>query len=324
MDYVAILKRAFHITWSHKVLWLFGALAALLDLGGGGTGWRGNGAGSRGYTMPGRPGAFAGFDVTPGMVAAVLIAILLLVVVVIALRVASKVALMRLVREIEEGRPAGVRRGFWLGFGRFWPYVGVSLLIGIPVALLAIGLILIGLSPLLLLVMRSNVAGVVGVILTILLMIPIVLFLVAISVVIGPLMEFFLRACALEHLGVTASIRRGWSLATSHLKDVLVVGILLFGVGLGWGLLMVPEVLAVLAAAFLFIAGTWALFQSVGPAVVVGVVVGLPAVAFFAFLAGLFKAFTSSVWTLAYLRIAGLATPPPAVAQIPVEEVAAP
>ena len=43
MDYMGILKRAFHVTWNHKVLWLFGFLSALLGSGGGGhglAGWR--------------------------------------------------------------------------------------------------------------------------------------------------------------------------------------------------------------------------------------------------------------------------------------------
>jgi hypothetical protein len=318
MDYMGILKRAMHVTWNYKVLWLFGFLAALLGSGSGGMNWQG-GAGSRGNMMQGQPGAFPRFEVNAGMFAAIVVGILLLAMVAIALRVASEVALMRLVREIEEGRPAGVRRGFWLGFGRFWPYLGVSLLVGIPVGLLALGLILIGMSPLLLMTLRSDAAGVLGVILAILLMIPIVLTLVAIAVVVGLLMEFALRACAVEQMGVTASVRRGWTLLTGHLKDVIIISLLLFGIGLGWGLLMIPVVLAVLAVVFGFTFGAWAISQSLGLAVVVGVVLGVPGLAFLAFLGGLFKAFTSSVWTLAYLRIAGLTTPPPAAEPLPVE-----
>jgi hypothetical protein len=310
MDYVGILKRAFHVTWDHKVLWLFGFLAALLGSGSGGANWN---MGSRGNAMPGRTGTFPGFQFSPELVIALIIGVLVLVVIAIALRIASEVALMRLVREIEEGRPAGVRRGFWLGFGRFWPYLGVSLLVGIPVALLAIGLILIGLSPLLLLTLRSAPAGVIGVILAIVLMIPIVLLLITISIVIGLLMEFALRACSVEQLGVSASIRRGWSLLTSHVKDAVIVGMLLFGVGLAWGLLMLPVVLAVVAVVAAFVAVAWGISQSMGPAAVVAVVLGLPGLIFLVFLGGLFKAFTSSVWTLTYLRIAGLTAPAAAV-----------
>jgi hypothetical protein len=315
VDYIGILKRAFHVTWDHKVLWFFGFLAALLGSGSGGMSWRGGGP--QGNMMPGRPGAFPGFQVTPEIIVAIVIGVILFAVIAIALRVASDVALMRLVREIEEGRPAGVRRGFWLGFGRFWPYLGVSLLVGIPVALLVIGLVLIGLSPLLLLALRSGPAGVLGVLLTVLFMIPIVLVLIAISIVVGLLMQFALRACAVEQMGVSASIRRGWSLLTGHGKDAIVVGILLFGIGLGWGLLMLPLVLAVLAVAVGFVAGTWAISHSVGAAVVVAIVLGVPGVVFLVFLGGLFKAFTSSVWTLAYLKIAGLTTPAPVPEQGP-------
>jgi hypothetical protein len=324
MDYVGILKRAVHVTWNHRALWLFGFLAALLGSGGGGTGWQGGGSGGRGATIPGRPAAFTGFEITPGMVAAVAAGILLLFVVAVALRVASEVALMRLVREIEEGRPAGVRRGFRLGFGRFWPYLGVSLLVGIPMALLFIGLIIIGMSPMLLMTLRSDAAGVLGVILMVLLMIPIVLTLITISVVVSLVMEFVLRACAVEQLGVTASVRRGWSLATGHVKDVIIVAFLLFGIGLAAGLLMLPVVLAVVAVVIGFAAGAWAISQSIGPAVVVGIVLGVPGVVFLTFLGGLLKAFTSSVWTLAYLRIAGLTAPPLAVEQTPVAAASQP
>ncbi len=306
MDYLGTLKRAFHVTWNHKALWLFGFLSALFGSGGGSMSGQGSG---RGTTIAGRPGAFPGFQVTPEIVAAVVIGVILIFLIAVTLRVASNIALMRLVREIEEGRPSGVRRGFWLGFGRFWPYVGVSLLVGVPVILLVIGLVLIGLSPLILLALRSPVAGVLGVVLAVVLMIPIVLVLVIFATVIGLLMEFILRACAVEQLGVSASIRRGWSLVTGHLKDMIITGVLLFGLGLAWGLLMIPVVLAVLALAFGFVAGAWALSQSVAVAVVVGIVLGVPAIAFLAFLGGLFKAFTSSVWTLTYLHVAGLSAP---------------
>ncbi|MDP3046025.1 MAG: hypothetical protein Q8O07_00915, partial [Chloroflexota bacterium] len=63
MDYVGILKRAFHVTWNYKVLWLFGFLSALWGSGGGGMGWQGGGGG-RGNMMPGRPGAFTGFEIS--------------------------------------------------------------------------------------------------------------------------------------------------------------------------------------------------------------------------------------------------------------------
>jgi hypothetical protein len=318
MDYMGILKRAMHVSWDYKVLWLFGFLAALLGSGSGGMNWQG-GAGSRGNMMQGRPGVLPSFDLNPGIVAAIIAGALLLMVVAILLRVASEVALMRLVREIEEGRPAGVRRGLRLGFGRFWPYLGVSLLVGIPVGLFVVGLILIGMSPLLLMALRSSAAGVLGVVLTILLMIPIVLTVMAVALVVGLLLEFALRACAVEQMGVAASIRRGWSLLTGHLKDVVVVGLLLFGIGLGWGLLMLPVVLAVLAVVFGFTFGAWFISQSLGPAVVVGVVLGVPGLVFLVFLVGLFKVFTSSVWTLAYLRMAGLTAALPAAEQAPVE-----
>ena len=72
MDYMGILKRAFHVTWDHKVLWFFGFLRRSLAPAGA---WAATAAVASGTTMPGRPGAFPGFQVTTELVVAMVIGV---------------------------------------------------------------------------------------------------------------------------------------------------------------------------------------------------------------------------------------------------------
>jgi len=307
MDYMAILRRAARVTWSYKALWFFGFLAALF---GGGGGWGGWGGGGRGSAPLGNARAFPGLEITPGFIAAVVLGVLLLVALAIVLNLVSNAALIGLVREAEAGQPVGVRKGFRIGLGRFWALLGIALIVGVPLLLLTVGMVLLGLSPLLLLFAKAQAAKIVGVIMMVVLMIPIVLIIVALNAVLDLLMEFFRRACVLEHLGVTASLGHGWDVFSGHLKDSIVMAILLFGCSLAFGVLMVPVSLALIGGPMLVALALWAAFHSVALALGAGLAFGVPAMVLLVFLAGVFKAFTSSVWTLAYLHMTNHTEPP--------------
>jgi hypothetical protein len=308
VNYVEVLKRALHITWNFRALWLFGFLAALF----GGSGGFGSNARTTGQLRPGL-NPMPSFDVSPTMVITLILIGLVLVILAVVLRAVAEVALMRLVREIEDGRRATIGRGFRLGFGRFLPYIGVSIVVGVPVAAFAVGLVLIGLSPLLLLFARTSGATALGVGLTVAMMIPIVLFLVAMGIIVGLLMEFMLRATSIESLGVFASVRKGWSVVWGHLLELIVMGVLLFGAGILWGLLMLPLILACLAAVVVLAGVTWALSQSLTATIVVGLIVGVPCMVILLFLGGLFRIFSSTAWTLIYLKFSPIPAQPPAV-----------
>jgi hypothetical protein len=177
---------------------------------------------------------------------------------------------------------------------------------------------LIAAAPLLLWLTRNDSMGVVGTLITIGLGLVFILLVIVIVVVLSVAMQFFRRAVVLEDLGVMASIRRGWQVARQRLGDTVVMALILFGIGLGWFILMIPVyILLALAGALLgglpgLAAGflTSLVTEGALPWIVGGLigiplfllVFGLPAL----FLNGLFKVFVSSSWTLAYRELVAL------------------
>lgn len=338
MNYTEILKRALKITWTRRSLWLFGILLALVS---------GNPAsGFRGYSFSGRQLDFRGWDPSAQdsftrwlqylwdtfsgdlgvslnalgkvlIVVGVLLVLWLLVSVVV--RYFCQNALIRMVAHVEETQGAvTVGEGFRLGWTRpAWYMFLIDLVLGIPFALVAILLIAIGLSPLLLLLVDTVSAKVVGIGLTVLMTLFFVAVLVVAGIVLGVIAQLAYRQAALSGKGTLESIAEAYRMLREHFSNVAVIWLLLLAIGIGWGLVLLPifVVLFVLAAvmggapAFLLYQAT----RTVWPALLIGipvgmVIIGLPLL----FLTGLYQTFVSAVWTLTYrelwLKEVGLGT----------------
>ncbi len=312
MDHFETLKRAFNVTWRYRALWLFGILLALAGGGGGFNLYscRGSGGGRDGFSVP-------TLDALPHISAGTLATIVLVVVVVglilvIALTVAryvAQVALIGMVKEIEETETTSVRSGFRLGWSRSaWRLLLIDLATSIPMAILAVLLLVSGLSPLLLLLVEKPIVRTLGVVAAIGLTLLVILVLIVLGAALSLLVQFAYRQCVLEKRGVFDAIREGFWTVRRNLSNVVVMWLLMFGVGLGWGLLMIPVfmVLLVLAVMIGGLPGIllYTLTQSRATAFIVGGLVGLavlivPSI----FLNGLYSAFTSCVWTLTYLEV---------------------
>jgi hypothetical protein len=144
------------------------------------------------------------------------------------------------------------------------------------------------------------------------------------AVVVGVLKQFFHRACALEGLGVGASIRQGFSVARQHVQDVGVLWLILAGLRVIWPFVILPVGLAAavgasVAGAVPALASYAAASQAWGGAgpVLLAIVVGaaLFLVAFVVPLAlvnGLLEVFVSSSWTLTYRQLRHLPEGEPA------------
>lgn len=333
MDHIKVLKRAWHIVWNYRVLWIFGIILALTAGGGygGGPGGGGNGGGGNGNFPPGN---FQWPEIThQTMVVLIVVGIallfifLVLAVVAAVARYVAEAALIRMVDRYEEtGEKLGVRRGFRLGWSRTaWRLFLIKLLIGLPTALVFILLFTLALVPLLLWLTKITVVGVLGTIATIGLFFLSIFLAIIVGVTLSLLFKFFWRACALENLGVTDAIRRGFAVAAGHWQDVLVMWLIMVGVSLGWAILLVvllfllfPVILLLIVVggvlggvpalivwgiAQLFVQGAipWILAAVVGIPIFV-LVLSLP----FLFLGGLMEVFKSSVWTLTYRELLAL------------------
>jgi hypothetical protein len=305
MDHIEVLKRAFKITWRHRALWLFGILLALT--GGGGRGFR--------FSFPGGDGGDFGAmpEIAPALTTAIAVALIIFILVLIVgfviVRYVTQTALIGMVKEIEGTGTTSVKSGFRTGWSRsaFRLFL-INLVIGIPMAIVALLLLAFAASPLLLLFVDNIAARIIGVMVTVGLVIVVIILLVAAGVVISVLTLFFQRQCVLGEKGVIDSIRDGYWMVRRNLGEAALMWLLMLGVGIGWVILLIPVTLIIGAFAFAagalpggliyLITGSEAAGFAIGG--IIGVVVlSIPLI----FVNGLYLVFQSCVWTLTYLEI---------------------
>lgn len=302
MDYGNILQRAFVITLRHAALWVFGALAALFQ--------------SFGY-VPNIVQYTIGFqDLTrpdpatlrllewlsqPSIILLLIAAFGVLVIVGVFIQLLTRAALIGQVGDIEKIGSTSIGAGFRHGFSRLLTLLGIYLTIWIPFLLFALVSMAIALSPLLLLAARESGTRAAGVALAVALTIIAVVALVVVAIVLSLAQEFVDRYCVLSGRGVFDSIGDGFGLVRRNLGKAALTWLLMIGVSILIG--------AVSFALFVFLVlvvggAVWlASSYSSSAAIATAFALGVPAFVLLVFYSGLAGVYTSSYWTLAYLRI---------------------
>jgi hypothetical protein len=251
-------------------------------------------------------------------------------------RYVSEAALIRMVGDYEDtGKRRGVWQGLRLGLSRTaWRFFLIDLAIDIPAILAFMLLIALAFTPLVFGIRGSTPTTVIvgslfsgG-----LFVVGIVLAVVA-GTLLSVLKRFFRQACALEGLGVIASIRRGWAVVGRKPIDVLVMWLIMLGVALGWGVVITLSFVVLFPILILFIALGGAagalpaylvfllsslVFEGALP-VLLAIIVGLPIfilvmLAPWWCLGGLMEVFKSSAWTLTYRQLSSVEDAQPAQA----------
>lgn len=320
MDHMRILRRALEITRAYRILWLFGFLVALTTSRGGSGA---PGGGNNGVQYRTGPRDFPpNFPYIPqptlnsiiGIAIGVACVILLLAVIFTLLRYVANTALIRMVNDYETtGEQYSIRQGFRLGWSRaaFRMWL-VDLLFGLGGFLVFVLLLMIGAAPLLLLLTKNQPLSVIGIVMTIGLELLVIFLIVVVAIVLSVLTQFFHRAVVIDNMGVFEAIRRGWNVARGRFGDVVIMALILFGIGLAFGLVMIPIAIAVflvsgLAGGLPGLLVYWitSLFSHGALPIILGVVVGLPIFLLLLiipldFIGGLMEVFTSSTWTLTY------------------------
>lgn len=347
-----ILKQSWRILWSYRMLWIFGLLLAL-TAGGAGNNFNynlnnGQTTTSRPPTvnLPGWAQQFSQwfrenvnpFLVHPEQHIATFIWIglgLLLLCLVIGLltafvRYPVETAIIRMVDGYEQtGTRLGFRAGWQLGWTRRAFRMGViDLIIGLPVLVLVLAMAALGL------LIYSNVSAtgqltnIFGSLAAIGIFVVVLLIFFALIIFLSLLRNLFIRAAALENLGVMDSLSSGWALFQKQWKNAGLIWLVMIGLGLVFGLLatvlffvLIPAYLILLVPAGIVAAlpgllayGISSLFTS-GP--LLWIITILAALPFFfivlfsplIFVSGLYKIFESSTWTLVYREIKALSEP---------------
>jgi hypothetical protein len=269
MDPIKILKRAWHILWSYRALWVFGLILALAGAGSSSRNssnsssrYEANSQNSQQQPLPAdMREAFK--QVTQEMqkafdeglsevgipkedlntliwiaVVFVLFCVVLSIIIAIA-RYVAETAVIRMVDEYENtGSKMTVRQGFRIGWSRTsWRLFLINLLVNLPL-ILGIVLLLAGVG---IAIFRSmsqgfqqpatfSIVAMVGIMF-------LFIFVVAIiSIFLGLLRHFFWRACALENLGVRESLRRGFQMARENWKNVGIMWLVMIGLGIVWAI----------------------------------------------------------------------------------------
>ena len=239
MQYGKLLSRAWNIIWEHKTLILLGVIVAL---GSGGSG--GSPAGqSIQFSRDGQPPL--GMPELPQMpelpalggiaIALVLVLVVALLAVALAFWAISTIARGGLIagaNAADEGESMGFGRAFNAGWQKGWRLLGIGILPGIPVFVLAViglgfavaagGFAYMGGRQL----GNAPIAGV-GVLVA-----GLSCILVPLALVLGLLRTFANRACMLEDLGVIGSYRRGLEVLLANLGPAIVLFLIQIGIGI--------------------------------------------------------------------------------------------
>ena len=271
MDPVKILKRAWHILWSYRALWVFGLILALTAAGssggsGGNNGVRFSGDGnSQSYEAPlpenwreemGKAFAEAGKEFSriledglPSLgisrgeltalmwIGAIFILTMLIIGIVMAVaRYVSETAVIKMVDGYEAtDTKMTVSQGFRIGWSRTsWRLFLINLIVNIPVFLLLAGMGIAGFMIYRLVAGRNEALLVTGIVSIIGVVFLLIFVVVILSIVLGLLRHFFWRVCALEDVGVGESLRRGFTMVRENWKNVGLMWLIMIGLGIAW------------------------------------------------------------------------------------------
>ena len=313
VDLGYVLRRAWEVTWRHKVLWLFGFLVSLGIVG------RRVGICSGGrWEWPVRElppevqRAIA--DLLSSSTFAVVIAALVLLVLAVGIGLAllgalGRAALVDQVRAVEERGVASLRAGWQAGSRHLWMVFLIRLLLGLPVGVVASTGVLpvVGTGLMIVRHTRPEVAipGVLAMpVILFTCLFPAICVAALLSVPFGVLRRLAVRACVLEGCDVRQSIVRAWAMLREQVGPLALVWLVLFGAGIGVTIVVaLPLALAALSVVAVALV---AVFTSPILCVALVLIVGLLTWLVGAACNSVVETYSSAVWTLAYRELTGL------------------
>ncbi len=349
-----ILKRSWHILWNYRILWIFGLLLALTSGGGssgnsGGSSSRSSQNGPNGFTgeipanapqwvhdlnqwfvkdvvpMFTHPEQYISTFVTIGVV--LFLVVMILAVLAALVRYPAETAVIRMVDEYENsGSKLKFRDGWKLGWNRrafrLWL---IDIILSIPVLLFLLLVAGAGLIVFASVSSTFQVTNMFGVVAATGLAFLSLFLIIVLGVFFSLVRNFFVRAAALENLGVRASLKYGWGMFKRNLKSAGLMWLVMVGIGIGFGIvgiiiffLLIPVYLILLIPAGLVASlpaliayGITSIFAAGPLAWIIALLVAIPF--FFTVLFaplvlvnGWYKIYESNVWTLTYREIKAL------------------
>ncbi|MBN1218371.1 MAG: hypothetical protein JXM69_05550 [Anaerolineae bacterium] len=322
MDYGQIIKRAAHITWRYKFLWVFGIIMALCGQGSGG-----NPRFQMNYNLPYDPSSGAPefppffpepLGQTPIVVYVVAGLVFLVIFGLISIIVGAlgRSALIKSVARVEDGEHISFRSSWQDAVAKAVPVGLLQLLLAMPMLALGALVAVIVLTtfwpffsqiftyrptpesqgpppfvedfaaffPMFFATICSTIC-----------------FFFIIQIIAGLFRTFGSRAIVLESQGVIGSFARSWTLFSKNISATLILALLLFLITIVVGLIVAIPAMAIMFP--IMISTMPAMISGSGPSMgnyfLLGAA-GIVMVIIVGFIQGIFQVFIESLWTLAY------------------------
>ncbi len=295
MDYGNILSRAWQVTWKHKVLWIFGIFVALSSGSGSfnsGANWnQGSSGGGGNFPQPDMPPQLREFLNSPALPIAIIALICLGLIIALAIflmGVASTGALIGGIDLAESTGAVTFAQAWAIGTSNFLKILGLKIGVGIIgfVAIFA-GIIC---CPLLCLVIPGSIA-------------------------LQVIAEFASFAIVLDKEGVIESIQKGFNVLKTNFTSVFVLGLILFGIGIAYGLVVAIPVLVAFAPAIIAVMGS----TREPNMMLIGatVLMFLCLIPIFIVVGGVYTTWQTATWQFAYRQWTGSTSSAASAPQVP-------
>ncbi len=266
IDLSKILKRAWSILWTYRVLWVIGLILALTTTGTlptNQTTWRENLRDRQTgeiFPLPTRQEIHDAWeqmhqeiDQLPWHIditvqewntilwigIGILAGILVLGLVSTIARYVAETATIRMVDEYERtDQKVGLRQGLRYGWSRTaWRLFLIEMLVvSLPVAILVLGGLAIGVVIFFFIIGDGNLIGTAGIVALIGLAFLLIFLGVILGAVLTLLRDFIWRACAVEGIGVREAIQRGWGMVRQNWKSVGLMWLVMIAVRIAWSI----------------------------------------------------------------------------------------
>lgn len=272
MDYGNKLTNAWKLIWENKFLILLGVLVALGG-GGGGGGSQGFSASQQNMDQPlprfDLSAPIQSLDVPVFATAGIILLVSIAVLIGITLWVISTISRGGLIygaNMVSQGEKSGFSAAFRAGWKKGWRLIGIGLVPGIPMLIMAAGALFSAGFYINGRVISRNgqFYSLPGVVVP---FIAATCILVLLTLILSLLRTFANRACMLEDTGVFASYRRGFEVLGTNLGPAIILFLLQIALSIGISLaLLLPGILIALCCflwpLLLLVQGTFAAFYS--------------------------------------------------------------
>ncbi len=324
MGFGEIIKRAWRITWRYRALWVLGLFAGVAggsSGGGGGSSYNPSSSGSRGSDTG---QFFYGLDPAnwtdqisrflPAIIAGTML-LLAIGFVFWIVGIAARGGLIQAVDAIEEGGTFTLGAAWDAGFGHFWRLLGLSVLLGLPMALVGLGLaaavalpiigaVRAGSDPSPALFAPMCGAFIVG--------IPL---LIVGGVILGTMSLLGSRSIMIADTGVFEAAAEAWRLFRTRIKDSLIMWFISLGLNMVAGIVVaIPIVIVtfagVIPAVFLIRSESWPAL--IGVSAIAVLIITLVIMLYTA----IWGTFTSALWTIFFRRLTGREAPTESLAPV--------